>query len=117
MDDPKTVIYYNPRCSKCRTALKLLQEQGEQPEIVEYLQATPSRSELKEVLLLLGISAGQLLRKKESAYREAGLDDASSEDEILDAMMKHPILIERPIVVHNGKAVIGRPPQNVLQIL
>ena len=117
MGDPETVIYYNPRCSKCRATLKLLQEQGEQPEVIEYLQATPSRSELKEVLSLLGISAAQLLRKKEAAYREAGLNDASSEDEILDAMMKHPILIERPIVVRNGKAVIARPPENVRQIL
>ncbi len=117
MDDPKTVIYYNPRCSKCRSTLKLLQERGEEPEIIEYLQATPSRSELKEVLSLLGMHAGQLLRKKESAYREAGLNDASSEDEILDAMMKHPVLIERPIVVRDGKAAIGRPPENVLDIL
>lgn len=116
-ENPKTVIYYNPRCSKCRMTLKLLQEQGEQPEVIEYLQATPSRSELKNVLSLLGISAAQLLRKKEPAYREAGLDDASSEDEILDAMMKHPVLIERPIVVRDGKAAIGRPPENVLQIL
>lgn len=117
MDDPKTVIYYNPRCSKCRSTLKLLQERGEEPQIIEYLQSTPSRSELKDVLSLLGMQAGQLLRKKESAYREAGLDDTSSEDEILDAMMKHPVLIERPIVVRDGKAAIGRPPENVLQIL
>ena len=117
MDDPRTVIYYNPRCSKCRMTLKLLQERGEEPEIVEYLQSTPSRSELRDVLSLLGMQAGQLLRKTESAYREAGLSEASSEEEILDAMMKHPVLIERPIVVRDGKAAIGRPPENVLQIL
>lgn len=117
MDNPKTVIYYNPQCSKCRMTLKLLQEQGEQPDVIEYLQTVPSRSELRDVLSLLGISADRLLRKHESAYREAGLDDASSEDEILDAMTEHPILIERPIVVRNGKAAICRPPENVLQIL
>ena len=117
MDNPKTVIYYNPQCSKFRMTLKLLQEHGEQPEIIEYLQAIPSRSELRDVLSLLGINASQLLRKNEPAYREARLDDASSEDEILDAMMKYPILIERPIVVRNGKAALGRPPENILQIL
>ena len=117
MGDPETVIYYNPRCSKCRVTLELLQEQGETPRIVEYLKDVPSRSELRDVLSLLGIRAEQLLRKREPAFHEAGLDEGSSEEEVLDAMVKFPILIERPIVVRDGKAVLGRPPKNVLEIL
>ena len=97
--------------------LGLLKEKDKDPEVVKYLESTPSKDELKNILSLLGLSADQLLRKHESAYSEAGLSDASSEDEILDAMMSHPILIERPIVVHNGKAAIGRPPENILEIL
>lgn len=97
--------------------LELLNEKGTEPEVIEYLQNVPSKTDLKEILAKLGIAADQLLRKHESAYQEAGLSDTSSEDEILDAMMKFPILIERPIVVHNGKAVIGRPPENILEIL
>lgn len=117
MDDPKTVIYYNPKCSKCRMTLKLLHEQGQQPAVIEYLRDTPSRSELRDVLSQLGMAASQLLRTRESAYREAGLDESSSEEEILDAMMKYPVLIERPIVIRGDKAVIARPPENVLGIL
>jgi len=97
--------------------LELLNEKGADPEVVEYLQSVPTKEELQNILTLLGLSADQLLRKHESAYKEAGLSASSSEDEILDAMMKHPILIERPIVVHNGKAAIGRPPENILDIL
>ena len=117
MDHPKPVIYYNPKCSKCRMTLKLLHEQGRQPEVIEYLQDIPSRSELRDILSQLGMAASQLLRKKESAYHEASLDESSGEEEILDAMIKYPILIERPIVIHDGRAVIGRPPENVLEIL
>ncbi len=117
MANEQTTIYFNPKCSKCNMTLELLKEKGKTPEVVEYLQTVPSKDELKSILSLLGLSADQLLRKHESAYQEAGLSDASSEDEILDAMMNHPILIERPIVVHNGKAAIGRPPENILNIL
>ena len=117
MGNTQTTIYYNPKCSKCRSTLELLKENGKQPEVIEYLQSVPSKSELQGLIAMLGISAQQLLRKHESSYQEAGLSDASSEDEILDAMMKYPILIERPIVVHNGKAMIGRPPENILTIL
>jgi arsenate reductase len=97
--------------------LELLNDKGIDPKVIEYLQSIPSKSELQNILTLLGLSADQLLRKHESAYQEAGLSSASTKDEILDAMMKFPILIERPIVVHNGKAVIGRPPENILDIL
>ena len=117
MSSSQTTIYFNPKCSKCRMTLELLNDKGTEPEVIEYLQTVPSKSELKNILTLLGLSADQLLRKHESAYQEAGLNDSSSEKEILDAMMNFPILIERPIVVHNGKAAIGRPPENVLEIL
>lgn len=117
MADQQTTIYFNPKCSKCNMTLELLKDKGKDPEVVKYLEATPSKDQLKNILSLLGLTADQLLRKHESAYNEAGLSDASSEDEILDAMMNYPILIERPIVVHNGKAAIGRPPENILSIL
>ncbi len=117
MANQQTTIYFNPKCSKCNMTLELLKEKGKTPEVVEYLQSVPPKDELKSILSLLGLTADQLLRKHESTYQEAGLSDASSEDEILDAMMNHPILIERPIVVHNGKAAIGRPPENILNIL
>ncbi len=117
MDNNSTTIYYNPKCSKCRLSLELLQNNGQQPEVVEYLKDTPNKEELKEILSLLNISADQLLRKKESAYQASGLGNDSTENEILDAMMENPILIERPIILHNGKAVIGRPPEKILDIL
>ena len=97
--------------------LELLNEKGIEPEVIEYLQTIPSKTEIKEILSQLGITASQLLRKHESAYQGAGLSDSSSEQEILDAMINFPVLIERPIVVHNGKATIGRPPENILKIL
>lgn len=117
MDNNQAVIYYNPKCSKCRVTLELLNERGFEPEVIEYLNDVPSKSELKDILTQLNISADQLLRKKETAYQEAGLNKASTEDEILNAMMEYPILIERPIVIHNEKATIGRPPEKVLEIL
>ncbi len=117
MTTEKTTIYFNPKCSKCNISLELLKENGKDPEIVKYLETVPSKDELKNILSLLGLSADQLLRKRENAYTEAGLSEDSSEEEVLNAMINYPILIERPIVVHNGKAVIGRPPENILEIL
>jgi arsenate reductase len=117
MGNTQTVIYYNPKCSKCRMTLELLKEKGSEPEIVEYLNDVPSKSKLKDILTQLGLSANQLLRKNEPAYQQAGLSEASTEDEIINAMAEHSILIERPIVVHDGKAAIGRPPEKVLEIL
>ena len=117
MTTDKTTIYFNPKCSKCRMTLELLNDNDTDPEVIEYLEVVPSKLDLKNILILLGIPADQLLRKHESAYQEAGLCDSSSEEEILDAMIKFPILIERPVVVHNGKAAIGRPPEKVLEIL
>ena len=111
-------IYHNPRCSKSRQTLEILNQQNVDVEIIEYLKASPNAETLKQILSYLKITARDLLRKGESAYKEAGLDDTSlSEDEIITAMVEHPILIERPVVVNNGKAAIGRPPESVLAIL
>ena len=111
-------IYHNPRCSKSRQTLQLLNEKDIELEIVEYLHTPPSVEELKLTLETLGMGPRDLMRKGEPAYTEAGLDDDSlSDEQLIDAMLAHPILIERPIVLANGKARIGRPPESVLEIL
>ena len=111
-------IYHNPRCSKSRQTLTLLQKKGIEPDIIEYLKTPPSKKRLKEILSLLGMTPRDLMRKKEGAYKEAGLDDENlSEDELIAAMIRYPVLIERPIVLANGKVAIGRPPESVLDIL
>jgi len=111
-------LYHNPRCSKSRETLKLLQERGIEPEIREYLKDVPSEDELKSVLAALNISPRELLRVKEAEYKEAGLDDQSmSDDAIIKAMTEYPKLIERPIVINGEHARIGRPPESVLEIL
>ncbi len=113
----RVTIYHNPRCSKSRQTLALLQERGIEPEIVEYLNTPPSRKELEDVLQALGIKAHELLRTKEAAYEESGLTKDSTEEEVISAMLQYPVLMERPIVVCNGKAALGRPPEQVLDIL
>lgn len=111
-------IYHNSRCSKSRSALMLLEQHGKPFEVVNYLETPPDADELKTLLSQLGITARQLLRSGEDAYKELHLDDPSQDEAaLIDAMTKHPRLIERPIVVANGKAVIGRPPEAVLAIL
>jgi arsenate reductase len=111
-------LYHNPRCSKSRGALELLQQRGHDPEIVAYLEQPPSPAELRELLRILGVGARDLLRTGEDEYRELGLDDVSlGDDALIEAMSKHPRLIERPILVHGGKAIVGRPPERVLEIL
>jgi arsenate reductase (glutaredoxin) len=111
-------IYHNPRCSKSRAALALLRERGLEPEIVEYLKTPPDEATLKAVLDQLGIRPRDLLRTGEAEYRELGLDDpAVSDARLLRAMVEHPKLMERPIVLHAGKARVGRPPERVLEIL
>ncbi len=113
-----TRIYHNPRCSKSRQTLQLLGEKGIEPEVVEYLKTPPSAEELREILRLLGIGPRQLMRSGEAEYKEAGLDDPGLSDaQLIAAMVAHPRLIERPVVIRDGKAVIGRPPENVLDIL
>ena len=111
-------IYHNSRCSKSRSALALLEQHGKPFEIVHYLETPPTPAELKMLLSLLGIGARQLLRSGEDVYAELKLDNASLDDDaLIEAMATHPRLIERPIVVANGKAVIGRPTEAILQIL
>lgn len=111
-------IYHNPRCSKSRQTLALLERRGLHPKIVQYLENPPSRKRLRQILKLLGLHARDLMRKGEPAYRESGLDDESlCEAELIAAMVKNPTLMERPIVLANGKAALGRPPEKVLDIL
>ncbi|PCI21671.1 MAG: arsenate reductase (glutaredoxin) [Piscirickettsiaceae bacterium] len=111
-------IYHNPRCSKSRQTLQLLEEKGIQPDIIEYLKQAPSKAELESVLALLALKPRDLMRKGEAVYKELGLADNSlSDDQLVTAMIENPILIERPIVLANGKAAIGRPPESVLEIL
>ena len=111
-------IYHNPRCSKSRQTLALLTERGVEPRIVEYLSAPPEAAELKRILGLLAMAPRDLMRKKEEPYAAKALaDEGLSEDELVAAMIADPILIERPIVLANGKAAIGRPPEKVLEIL
>jgi arsenate reductase len=109
-------IYHNPRCTTSRKTLALLREKGVEPQIVEYLKTPPSAAELKKILGQLKLPASRLLRKKEAAA--AGLDPkAMSEDALIAAMVAHPIVIERPIVVSGSKAALGRPPEAVLAVL
>ena len=111
-------IYHNPRCSKSRNALELLEQRGLTPSVVRYLETPPSADELKQILALLGISPRQLLRSGEEDYKTLNLaDPALTDEQIINAMVAHPKLIERPILVAGDVAVIGRPPEKVLEIL
>jgi arsenate reductase len=111
-------IYHNPRCSKSRQTLALLEEQGQDVVIIEYLKAAPSPAELRKVIAALGISPRELLRSKEAEFKIAGLDNQElSNAEIIAKMVEFPKLIERPIVINGNKAAIGRPPESVLEIL
>ena len=111
-------IYHNPRCSKSRQTLALIEETGVKPKVVKYLETPPSPAELKRVLKKLGLKPRDILRKSETRYAELGLQDPDLKDAALIAtMVENPILIERPIVVSGDKAAIGRPPEAVLKIL
>ena len=111
-------IYHNPKCSKSRETLNLIAGQGTAVNIIEYLKNPPTAKKLKAILFLLDISPRELIRKKEGEYNELGLSNSAlSDDDLISFMVNHPILIERPIVLANGKAVLGRPPENVLNIL
>jgi len=113
----ETVIYHNPRCSKSRATLKLLEERGLNPTIIEYLVNPPDKETLEKILSLLSLQPGDLMRRGEHIYKELGLDNpALNNDELVQAMIDNPILIERPIVVAGDKARIGRPPEQVLEI-
>ena len=111
-------IYHNPRCSKSRQTLALLEEKGVAPDIVEYLKTPPSAAELKAILKKLGLKPQEIVRTTDARYAELGLKErAVSEDDLIALMAKNPILIERQIVVSGNKAAIGRPPETVLAIL
>ncbi|MES2819359.1 MAG: arsenate reductase (glutaredoxin) [Pseudomonadota bacterium] len=111
-------LYHNPRCSKSRAALELLDARGLTPTVIRYLDHPPSATELKALLAQLGLSARQLLRIGEEAYRTLNLADATlTEDQLIEAMASHPKLIERPILVVGERAVIGRPAERLLEIL
>lgn len=111
-------IYHNPRCTKSRQTLHLLKDRGIEPEVVEYLKTPPSFGELADILDKLGLEPRALMRKQEAEYKANGLDNSALDKQsLINGMVNHPILIERPIVLANGKAAIGRPPENVLGIL
>lgn len=112
------VLYHNPRCSKSRVALALLQERDLDLEVVRYLETPPDVTALRELLGQLGMTPLELMRRGEARYRELGLKATDvSDDERIRVMAENPILIERPIFIANGKAVIGRPPERVLELL
>ena len=108
-------IYHNPRCSKSRQTLDLLQDKGVELEIVEYLETPPSADELKRIVGLLGIGVGDIVRAKEAA--EEGVDMALDDEALIAGISAHPRILQRPIVVNGDRAVIGRPPENVFDIL
>ena len=113
----KITIWHNPRCSKSRNAAKLLEEQGIEAEMVKYLDTPPSKEEIKEVLKMLGIPARELMRTKEDIYKELGLKEVEDEEKLIEAMAEHPKLIERPVVIKDGKAAIGRPIEKIIELL
>ncbi|HEU4813175.1 MAG TPA: arsenate reductase (glutaredoxin) [Xanthomonadaceae bacterium] len=118
MSRPTTSLYHNTRCSKSRSALELLRERGVEPELVYYLETPPDAAQLRELLTMLDLPARSLLRTGEPEYTQLGLDDpAVSDEQVIAAMAEHPRLIERPVFVHGGRAVIGRPPERVLELL
>ncbi len=111
-------IYHNPRCSKSRETLQILIDDGHQPTVVEYLKTPPPAKKLDELLGMLGMEPRDLMRRKEAAYGENGLNDPDlSREALIKAMVENPILIERPIVVHGDRAALGRPPESVRDIL
>lgn len=117
MKSPSLVIYHNPRCSKSRATLALLQERGFTPKIVEYLQTPPSATELRTIVRKLGIKPEALVRKGEEVYKTRYAGKTLTDAQWIEALAENPILIERPIVVAGDRAAIGRPPENVLAIL
>lgn len=110
-------IFHNPRCSKSRQTLALLEEKGVSPTIVEYLKQAPTADEIRDICAKLGVEPRAMMRKGEAVYKEQGLKDVDDDNALIQAMAENPILIERPIVIANGKACIGRPPESVLEIL
>ncbi|HET7929791.1 MAG TPA: arsenate reductase (glutaredoxin) [Rhodanobacteraceae bacterium] len=118
MPENTTTIWHNPRCSKSRGTLELLRDRAINPAIIDYQQTPPTAADIERALELLRIEPRDLMRKGEAIYSELGLDNGTlTRQQLIEAMVAHPILIERPIVFANGKAAIGRPPEAVLDIL
>ena len=113
----KVTLYYNPRCSKCREALCVLEEKGIEPKIIEYLKTPPTEKQLNDILKKLGLKAEELLRKKEPLFIEKYKNKKLSNAEWIKVMCKKPVLIERPIAIEGNKAVIGRPAERIIEIL
>lgn len=111
-------LYHNPRCSKSRAALELLEQRGADVTVIRYLETPPSKQELKDVLQKLNLTPRDIMRKGEAIYKELNLSDESlSDDALIDAMIANPILLERPIYVQEDRAAIGRPIENIINIL
>lgn len=117
MDNNAIVIYHNPRCSKSRSACEMITARGLNAEVIDYLKTPPKHDELRDLLNKLGMKAEELVRRGEPVFKEKYAGRTLSDDQWLDALVAHPILIERPIVVCGARAVIGRPPENVLELL
>jgi len=113
----KVTIWHNPRCSKSRNSITLLEEKGVDAEVVKYLDTPPTKEELKTLLSQLGMSARELMRIKEDVYKELGLKEVEDEEKLIEAMVANPKLIERPVVIKGNKAVIGRPIESVVELL
>jgi len=113
----KVTIWHNPRCSKSRDTANLLKEKGIEAEVIRYLDAPPSKEEIRAVLEMLGIPARGLMRTKEALYKELGLQDVEDEEKLIEVMSENPKLIERPVVIKDGKAAIGRPIEKVIELL
>ena len=114
----KVQIWHNPRCSKSRQALALLDESGVEKDVVKYLEENPDKETIKKLLKMLGFSsARELMRTKEAIYKELGLKDETDEEKLIEAMVEHPKLIERPIIIKGDKAIIARPPEKVSDFL
>ena len=113
-----TTIYHNPRCSKSRAAMELLTEKGIDTSVVKYLETPPNKETIEDLLKMLGLEPRELMRKGEQEYKDNNLADENiSRDDLIEAMVKFPKLLERPIVIKDGKAAIGRPIQNIIDIL
>jgi len=113
----KVIIWHNPRCSKSREALVIAEENGAEQEIVKYLEESPDETQIKEILKMLNVSAREMMRTKEEIYKELGLQNVSDENVLIKAMAENPKLIERPILIKNNRAIIGRPTSIIAHFL
>ncbi len=110
-------IWHNPRCSKSRTALKVIEENNCETEIIKYLEKSPDETEIKNILKMLAITPRELMRTKEAIYKELNLKEEMNDDKLILAMAQHPKLIERPIIIKDGRAIIGRPTERIAEFL